>query len=217
MGQNKEALRDELTKPPEEYVGQGPRVKLVEQRATNAQTVAFVAGQQETIAEQAEALAKEHPALQEFAERERANRDRLEAVMEVEKRLATAIQFEFAGELALAAQLREHRMEMLEVARAEGRIADELEAHREKDPQVEAMAEQARRNRDLLLHVAATEREASVSLRGAGEAPEDEDEEEEDLGICATGSGIASGMGIGQAMAMLEVAQDLPVEDDPPH
>lgn len=185
--------------------------RLVDQRAANAQTVSFVADQEATLAEQAESLAREHPELEDFAARERENQKRLEAVAETERWLSTAIQLEIADELTLASQVREHRMELLEVARAEERIAEELEAQKETDPQVEAMAEQARRNRDLLQHVAETEREASARLRGAlpGESAT---ADEEEPGLCATGAGLASGLGIGAAMAMVEGAQDLPVE-----
>ncbi|MFZ5823153.1 MAG: hypothetical protein ACOY94_02225 [Bacillota bacterium] len=190
------------------------RTRLVEQRATNSQTVAFVADQEAAIADQAEGLAKEHPELGEFASRERANRDRLQAVVEEERRLATAIQFEFSDELTLAAQAREHRMELLEVAREEGRIAEGLLAREAEDPTVEVLAEQARRNRTLLLHVASTEREADQALREAEGEPEAP-------GTCVTGSGLASGLSIGAAMAMVEAAQgfvppDEQVTDGPP-
>lgn len=178
------------------------RQRLVEQRATNSQTVAFVADQEATIADQAEGLAKDYPGLQEFAARERANRDRLAAVVEEERHLATAIQFELADELTLAAQAREHRMELLEVAREEGHIAEDLLAKEAEDPTMEVLAEQAQRNRGLLLHVASTEERADRALRT-------HEQEAEDWvpGTCVTGSGIASGLGIGSTMAMLEAAQ----------
>jgi hypothetical protein len=193
---------------------QEPRQHLVDQRASNAQTVAFVADQQATIADQAEALAREHPELQGVADRERANRDRLQRVADREGEVATQILFETADELSLAAQVREHRMELLEVARAEERIADELEAREQADPTVEALVEQARRNRDLLRHVASTERAASVALRGAEATAGEAEEGPWAPGACVSGAALASGLGIGSAMAMLEAAQELDLADE---
>lgn len=193
------------------------RTRLVEQRAINSQTVAFVADQEATIADQAEGLAREHPGYEEFAGRERANRERLQGIVEEERRLATAIQFEMADELTMAAQVREHRMELLEVARDEGRLADDLLAREKEDPTVEVLAEQAKRNQELLLHVASTEQTADRALRAAAADPEEAgcgevDQEEGDWapGTCITGAGLASGLGIGATMAMLEAAQGSP-------
>lgn len=66
-----------------------------------------------------------------------------------------------------------------------------------------------------------TQRQRLVEQRATHARPvafvaDDADEEEWAPGTCVTGGGIASGLGIGSAMAMLEVAQQLPVEDDPP-
>jgi len=141
------------------------RQRLVEQRATNAQTVQFVADQEAAIADQAEGLAKEHPDLAGFAGRARANRERLSAVAEQERRLATQIQFADGDPAMIAALAREHRKELMEVAREEAQIAADLLAREQEDPTVEVLAEQAKRNQELLLHVARTETEADRALR----------------------------------------------------
>lgn len=156
-----------------------PKQKLVDQRATNAQTLQFVADQQAAMADQAEALTEESPearadpTLSQVAELERAHRQTLVEVAQEEKRLATVIQLDGEPAAQIAAEEREHRKDLLEIAREEERLAGALLQPGQEDPTALVIAEQALRNRDLLRHVARTETDADRALRGL-QAPADE-------------------------------------------
>lgn len=145
--------------------------KLVEQRATNAQTVQFVADRQAEMADAADELAQKNPEWSAVAAMERARRETLMEVAEEERRLATAINIETEPERAAAADERELRKSLLEVARAEKRTAEELWERQsdEDDPTPGVLAEQAERNCDLLRHVADTATEADRELRAGTE------------------------------------------------
>lgn len=149
-----------------------PKQKLVDQRATNAQTLTFIADQQAAMADQAEALTEESPearadqAVSQIAELERAHRRTLIEVAEDERRLATTIQLHEEPDGQVAAEEREHRKTLLEIAREEERLANQLLQPGEQDPTLLVIAEQALRNRDLLRHVARTETDADRALRG---------------------------------------------------
>lgn len=144
------------------------RQKLVEQRATNAQTVVFVADRLAEMADTVDELAQKNPEWSAVAAMERARRDTLMEVAEEEKRLATEINLGTEPERAAAADERELRKDLLEIARSERRTADELwerQRHSDDDPTPGVLAEQAERNADLLRHVAATATEADRNLR----------------------------------------------------
>jgi hypothetical protein len=153
---------------------------LVEQRATNGQTIQFIADRLAEMASQADDLAKKDPGFSSVGALSREHRMTLMEMAREEKRLATAIQLETQPDRSSAAAQREHRKDLLEMARAEGSLADVLEVWpctEEDTPTVAVIAEQARRNRDLLRHVAGTQTQADRALRGAGSAEEEAAEE----------------------------------------
>ena len=141
------------------------RQKLVEQRAMNAQTVQFVAEQQEEMAELALEQAHKAPGWVAVAQAERARAETLMEVAQEESRLATAIAMGTEPEGAVAADERELRKDLLEIARAESSlIQDVLALSAEDDATMIALQEQAGRNCDLLRHVAQTATEADLHL-----------------------------------------------------
>lgn len=143
-----------------------PKQRLVDQEATNAQTIQFVADQQADIASQADALAKEEPEFARVAALEREHRKTLQEVASEDHFLATEIQFsteETCG--SVAADIRENRKDLLEIARAESRLGEELLSMAGDDPTVAVLAEQAQRNCDLLRHAAKRETQADQGLR----------------------------------------------------
>lgn len=141
------------------------RQRLAEQRATNAQTVTFVANQEADIVTAAQERAENNPAWQAIAAAEQKRVDLLMEVAAEEARLATALNTGTANEGAVAAEERDISGELLALARAEGQIAGELRAlERENDYGPLLLAEQAEWNRDLLRHVAQTAVEAERKL-----------------------------------------------------
>jgi len=142
------------------------RRRLAEQRATNAQTVTFVANQAADIVTAAEERADADPAWSDIAAAERERRDTLMEVAHEEQRLATAMLLETEWDGAVAAEERDVRHELLEIAQAEERVADELKALQTNDDYGPALlAEQAEWNGDLLRHVAETATDAERTLR----------------------------------------------------
>jgi hypothetical protein len=148
------------------------RQDLVEQRATNAQTVQFVADRAAEIASSADQLAKKDSGWSAVAAAAREHRRSLMEVAQEEKRLATQIQLGSAPDSALAARERELRKDLLEIARAEGQMAEELWEREQQldDPTPGVLAEQAERNLDLLRHVAGTASGADRALRNQEQA-----------------------------------------------
>lgn len=145
---------------------------LVEQEATNTQTMVFVADRQAEIASQADNLAKKRPDFSAIAAVEREHRKTLMEMANEERQLATAIQLGTHSPERLAVKEREHRMELLQIARAEGELAARLVGLDFDDPTVDVLAEQALRNEDLLRLIAGMERRADATLRAGlgGEA-----------------------------------------------
>lgn len=141
------------------------RQELVDQRATNGQTLTFVADRMAEMADQADELARKEPGWTAMAAAERAQRETLLAVAAEEKRLATAINTETEPGRSVAAEERELRKDLLEIARSEGQTEAELLALQSEDPAVGVLAEQAGRNRQLLRYVARTATEADRTLR----------------------------------------------------
>jgi hypothetical protein len=148
------------------------RQRLVEQRATNAQTVQFVADRAAEIASTADELAKKDTGWSVVAATARDHRKTLMEVALEERNLATEVQLRANPDGDLAARERELRKDLLEVARAEAHMADDLWTRLEQveDPAVGALAEQAERNMDLLRHVAGTATEADRCLRNQEQA-----------------------------------------------
>lgn len=138
---------------------------LVDQRATNGQTIQFVADRATEIASTADALAKKDPGWSGVAATAREHRKTLMEIAAEEQRLATAIQMEEQPCREIAAAERERRKDLLEIAREEGRLAEQVQSAGSDDDSAGAIAEQAERNRDLLRHVARTATEADQALR----------------------------------------------------
>ncbi|HYG58720.1 MAG TPA: hypothetical protein VD902_11740, partial [Symbiobacteriaceae bacterium] len=99
-------------------------------------------------------------------ELERARAKTLMEVAKEESRLATEIMLGREPADLVAAEERELRKDLLEIARMENAIAETMKAdHTEDDAAAISVAEQAQRNRDLLRHVARTATEADRELR----------------------------------------------------
>jgi hypothetical protein len=145
------------------------RQHLVEQRATNGQTLQFIADRLAEMADQADQLARKEPGWAAMANAERAHRDTLMEAAAEEKRLATAINLEAETARAIAATERELRKDLLEIAREQNHTAANLMARESDDPIVAVLAEQAERNRQLLRYVAHTATEAARALREDGQ------------------------------------------------
>ncbi|HWI63902.1 MAG TPA: hypothetical protein VNT75_18870 [Symbiobacteriaceae bacterium] len=142
------------------------RQRLAEQRATNAQTVTFVANQEADIVTAAEERAESNPAWNAVAAAERERVDLLLTVAAEESELATALNTGTADEDDVAAEERAIAGALRAVSQAEGQIAAELKAlEREDDYGPVLLAEQAEWNRDLLRHVAQTASQAERTLR----------------------------------------------------
>lgn len=142
------------------------RQRMAEQRATNAQTVTFVANQEADIVTAAEERAESDPIWVEIADTERERVRTLMDVADAERRLAAALTAGTADSGTVAAAERELRKDLMEIARAEGHLAEELKALESEDDYGPALlADQAAWNRNLLRHVAHTATKADRALR----------------------------------------------------
>lgn len=137
--------------------------RQVEREANNAQTVQFVAQRQIEMADEASEMASKVPRLKDefdleaLAELERVHMSTLMEVAAEQKQLATAIHLETSPPEVITATGREHRKDLLEIARTEGRLSEELTALSQENPELGALAEQAERNKEILRGVAANQ------------------------------------------------------------
>lgn len=150
------------------------RERQVEREANNAQTVQFVADRQSEMVKEARDLAEKLPKLKEavdlpgIAELEERHQQVLMEVAAEQRVLATDINLERKPDATVQDEAREHRKDLLEMARVEGRLAEALLEAAQEHPEVGGLAEQAARNQDLLRGVAADQ----GALPRAGERTE---------------------------------------------